>query len=166
MFYRKYWEFPVLYSIQQLLMFTQFCSISFTLPMRNFSFINLHKFQTPIQKFDFGLVKFKLESETANIQYHSYLLYFIQYNVHTSIVRTWISQWFLAKKNFYVSRIISNELITASLFIIKLSYLKCTVSTEYYSIIFNVKKCALCLIKYSMSQHSAQWHLEIVKATL
>jgi hypothetical protein len=46
-------------------------------------------------------------------------LYFIEYNAHTSIVRTWISQWFLAKKiYFYFSRIISKEIIIASLFII------------------------------------------------
>ncbi len=44
---------------------------------------------------------------------------FIKYNVHTSIVRTWISQWFLAKNYFYFARIISQELIIASLFIIK-----------------------------------------------
>ncbi len=30
------------------------------------------------------------------------LLYFIEYNVHTSIVRTWISQWFLAKKIIFI----------------------------------------------------------------
>jgi hypothetical protein len=47
------------------------------------------------------------------------LPYFIEYNAHTSIVRTWISQWFLAKKYFYFSRIISKEVIIASLFIIK-----------------------------------------------
>ncbi len=29
-----------------------------------------------------------------------------------------------------------------------LSYLPCIVHREYFSIIFNVKKCALCLIKY------------------
>jgi hypothetical protein len=44
--------------------------------------------------------------------------YFIEYNALTSIVCTWISQWFLAKKNYF-SRIISQELIIASLFIIK-----------------------------------------------
>ncbi len=31
------------------------------------------------------------------------------------------------------------------------SYLLCIVCTEYFSIIFNVKKCALYLIKYSIS---------------
>ncbi len=48
-----------------------------------------------------------------------YILYFIMYNVHTSIVRTWISQWFLAKKYSYFSKIISQKLIIASLLIIK-----------------------------------------------
>ncbi len=47
------------------------------------------------------------------------LPYFIEYNAHTSIVCTWISQWFLAKFYFYFSRIISKEIIIASLFIIK-----------------------------------------------
>ncbi len=49
-----------------------------------------------------------------------YIPYFFKYNAQTSIVRTWISQWFLAKKHyFYFSRIISQELTIASLFIIK-----------------------------------------------
>ncbi len=58
------------------------------------------------------------------------------------------------KSFFYCSRIISKELIIASLFIIKailspcLSYLPCIVHREYFSIIFNVKKCTLYLIKY------------------
>ncbi len=30
------------------------------------------------------------------------LLYFIKFNVHTSIARTWISQWFLAKKIIFI----------------------------------------------------------------
>jgi hypothetical protein len=54
------------------------------------------------------------------------------------------------KKNyFYFSRIISKEIIIASLFIIKaiFSYLPCIVHREYFSIIFNVKKCALYSIK-------------------
>jgi hypothetical protein len=46
------------------------------------------------------------------------------------------------KKNyFYFSRIISQELILASLFIIKaILNLPCIVCREYFSIIFNVKK--------------------------
>jgi len=70
--------------------------------------------------------------------------YFIEYNAHMSIVCTLISQWFLAKKNyFYFSKIISQEFIIASLFIIKailipfLSYLPCIVHRKYFSIIFN-----------------------------
>jgi hypothetical protein len=47
-----------------------------------------------------------------------YILYFIEYNVHTSKVRAWFSQRFLAKEYFYFSRI-SKELIIASLSIIK-----------------------------------------------
>jgi hypothetical protein len=59
------------------------------------------------------------QSDIQHFEAASQLLYFIQYNAHTGIVRTWISQWFLAKKNFYFSRIISQELIIGSLFIIK-----------------------------------------------
>ena len=60
-----------------------------------------------------------LSLEIGNWKFYQWP-YFIKYNVHTSIVRTWISQWFFAKKNyFYFSRIISKELIIASLFIIK-----------------------------------------------
>ncbi len=61
---------------------------------------------------------------------------------------------FRKKNNFYFSIIISKELIILSLVIIKrhlkpfLSYLPCIVCREYFSIIFNVKKCALYLIKY------------------
>ncbi len=50
----------------------------------------------------------------------SQLLYFIDYWAHTSIVRTWISQWFLAKILFYFSSIILQELIITSLFDIKI----------------------------------------------
>ncbi len=46
------------------------------------------------------------------------LPYFIEYNAHTSIVRTWISQWFLAKKLFLFFKNNLQELIIASLFII------------------------------------------------
>jgi len=55
---------------------------------------------------------------------------------------------------FYFSRLISQELIVASFFIIKAIlnpfciYLPCKVCREYFSIIFNVKKCALYSIKY------------------
>ncbi len=51
----------------------------------------------------------------------SIIPYFIEYKVHTSIARTWISWRFLAKKKyFYFSRIISKEIIIASLFILKI----------------------------------------------
>jgi hypothetical protein len=62
-----------------------------------------------------------------------------------SIVRSWISQVFLAKKYFYFGRTISQELIIASLFIIKVilnpvsATIPCIVRREYFSIIFNVK---------------------------
>ncbi len=46
--------------------------------------------------------------------------YFIKYNVHKSIVHIWISQWLLVEKiHIYFSRVISKEIIIASLFIIK-----------------------------------------------
>ncbi len=62
-----------------------------------------------------------------NSQFHVWLYnpkcapYFIEYNVHTSIVRIWVSLCFFGKNlfYFYFSRIISKELIIASLFIIK-----------------------------------------------
>ncbi len=37
-----------------------------------------------------------------------------------------------------------------------LSYLPCQVRREYFSIIFNVKKCALYSIKYSTSKRKLQ----------
>ncbi len=86
------------------------------------------------------------------------LPYFIKYNVHTRIVCTWNSQWFLAKKIFLFSRIISQDLMNPGKFIHHKSHLKaflrylpCIVRREYFSIIFNVKKCALYLIKYGIS---------------
>jgi hypothetical protein len=33
------------------------------------SFTNLHRFQTPVQKFAFGVLKFEFETETAEIKY-------------------------------------------------------------------------------------------------
>ncbi len=44
-------------------------SILFTSAMSNFAFINFHKFQTPVQKFDFGLIKFESEFKTVYFQY-------------------------------------------------------------------------------------------------
>ncbi len=84
------------------------------------------------------------------------LPYFFEYNAHTSIVRTWISQWFLTKKLFYFSRIMSQEIIIASLFIIEailnpFPILPCIVRREYFSNIFHVKKCALYSIKHGTS---------------
>ncbi len=73
-------------------------------------------------------------------------------SAHKSIVCTSNSQWFFAKKYFFLfSRIISQKLIIACLFFNKshlkpfLSYLPCI--ARYFSIIFNVKKCALYSIK-------------------
>jgi hypothetical protein len=87
--------------------------------------------------------------------------YFIEYNVHKSMVRNWILQWFLAKNYFYFSRIISQELIIASFIHHKshlktlLSYLPCIVRREYFSIIFNVNKRTLYSIKYG-THHTIQ----------
>jgi hypothetical protein len=84
------------------------------------------------------------------------LPYFIEYNAHTSIVRTWISQWFLLKKYLFLffknnfTRMNHCKFIYHKCHIKPfLSYLQCTVCREYFSIIFNVKKCALYSIKYS-----------------
>ncbi len=96
----------------------------------------------------------KLNLKAQNIHIKTQILYFIKYNGHTSIVRTWISQWFLAKKLFYFSRIISQELNHCKSIHHKnhlkpfLSYLPCIASREYFSIIFNIKKRTLYSIKY------------------
>jgi hypothetical protein len=65
----------------------------------------------------------------------------------------------LAKnKYFYFLRIISKEIIIASLYIIKakpfLTYLPSIMHMEYFSIICNVKKCTLYSIKYSTNKHT------------
>jgi hypothetical protein len=80
--------------------------------------------------------------------------YFIKYNVHKSIVRTWISQWFLAKKLFlffknnfkrkHYCKFIHHKSYLKPF----RSYLPCIVCREYFDIIFNVKKCTLYSIKY------------------
>jgi len=73
------------------------------------------------------------------------ILYFIDYNAHTSIVCTWISQWFLAKK---ILLFFKNNFtrINHCKFILHrshlkpfLSYLPCIVRREYFSIIFSAK---------------------------
>ncbi len=76
------------------------------------------------------------------------LLDFIEYYAHTSIVRTWISQWFLAKKILFFK--INFTRINHCKFNhhkshLKpfLSYLPHIVRREYFSIIFHVKKCTL-----------------------
>jgi len=82
--------------------------------------------------------------------------YFIEYIVHTSIVRTWISQWFLVKKVFLFFKNNFTRFNYCKFIPHKghlnpfLSYLPCIVCTEYFSIIFNAKKCALYSIKYSI----------------
>ncbi len=89
--------------------------------------------------------------------------YFIEYTAHTSIVCTWISQWFLVKKlilfftnNF--TRINHCKFIHHKSHLKPfLSYLPCILHREYFSIIFNVKKCTLYLIKYgNLSQFRRQ----------
>ncbi len=68
--------------------------------------------------------------------------------MHTNIVRSWISQWFLAKKNGNnFTRINHCMFIHLKPY---LSYLTCIVCWEYFSIIFNVKKCTLYSIKYGV----------------
>ncbi len=82
--------------------------------------------------------------------------YFIKYNAYTSIVRNWISQWFLATKVFLFfkntfTRINHCKFIHHKSHIKPfLSYLPCIVRREYFSIIFYLKKCALYLIKYGI----------------
>ncbi len=74
--------------------------------------------------------------------------YFIEYNAHTSIVRTWILQWFLAKKLFLFFKNNFTKIDHKSHLKPFLSYLPCIACREYFSIIFNLKKCALYSIKY------------------
>ncbi len=81
------------------------------------------------------------------------LPYFIEYNVHMSIVHTWISQWFgkklylFFKNNF--TRINHCKFIHHKSHLKPfLSYLPCIVRRKYFSIIFNVKNSALYSIKY------------------
>ncbi len=83
--------------------------------------------------------------QQATAASHEEIPYFINYNVHTSIVRTWISQWFLAK-NFFLyfnnnfTRINNCKFIHHKTHLKPfLSYLPCIVHREYFSIIFNVK---------------------------
>ncbi len=82
--------------------------------------------------------------------------YFSEYNAHTSTVRTWISQWFLEKIFFLFFKKIFTRINHCKFIHHKsnlkplLSYLPCIVRREYFSIIFNVKKCTLYSIKYSM----------------
>jgi hypothetical protein len=84
----------------------------------------------------------------------SSMLYFVEYNAHTSIVRTSISQWFL-EKNLFIYFKNNFTRINYCRFIhdkshIKplLSYLPRIVRRKYFSNIFNVKKCTLYSIKY------------------
>jgi len=80
------------------------------------------------------------------------LPYFIEYNAHTSIVRTWILQWFWAIFLFFKSNFTRTNhckfIHHKSHHKPFLSYLPCIVRRKYFSIIFNVKSCALYSIKY------------------
>ncbi len=82
------------------------------------------------------------------------LPYFIVYNMHMSIVRIWISQWFLAKQLFLFFKNNFTR-INHWKFIYHISHLKpflnylpSIVCRENFNIIFNVKKCTLYSIKY------------------
>jgi hypothetical protein len=92
-------------------------------------------------------------SQEAN-NYKIILTYFIKYNAHTSKVRTWISQLFMAKKLIlffknYFTRINNCVFINhRSHLKTSHSYLPCIVQRKYFSIIFHVKKCALYSIKH------------------
>ncbi len=79
------------------------------------------------------------------VLYRVYCAY--EYSAHLNL------QWFLAKKKyFYLSRIHHCKFIHHKSHLIPfLSYLPCIVCREYFSIIFNVKKCAICPIKYDNS---------------
>ncbi len=93
----------------------------------------------------------------------THIPYFIKYNVHMSIARTWISQWFLAKKLFLVfknnftrinpSKFYSSQKPSKTF----LRYLPCIVCREYFIIIFNVKKVCTILDKIRYSKVNAMF---------
>ena len=96
---------------------------------------------------------FKRNNHFKFIHHKSYLKPYLSYLL--CIVRTWISQWFLAKKIFFFfknnyTRINHCKFIhhKSHKIVPFLSYLPSIVHREYFSIIFNVKKCALYSIKY------------------
>jgi hypothetical protein len=92
-----------------------------------------------------------------------YLPCFIVYNAHTSIVRTWISTWFLAKKlilffkNNFRRIHHCKFILERSHLMTFFSFLPCIVRREYFSVIFNVKKCALYSIKYGKCAKNFLW---------
>ncbi len=103
-------------------------------------------------------VKMFIVWNNGTLQCQNIILYFIEFNAQMSMVRTWISQWFFAKKLFLFFKNNFTR-INHCMFIqhkshLKpfLSYLPCTVCREYFSIIFNVKKCALYSIKYGTNR--------------
>ncbi len=85
-----------------------------------------------------------------------------RYCILSSIMRTWISQWFLTKilflffKNNFTRinhcKFIHHKSCLKSF----LSYLPCKVHRQYFSIIFNVKKCVLYSIKYGKQNKNAE----------
>ncbi len=113
----------------------------------DFQFNSCRWFQTPTQKFDFGLFKFKSESEMVTVFY----LVLCAYKNGAHLNFTMI---FWQKKYFYISRLISQEFNHCKFIHHKshfepfLSYLPCIVCREYFSIILNIKQCALYLTKY------------------
>ncbi len=96
----------------------------------------------------------------GQIQNTVYIPYFIEYNVHTSKVRTWISQWIFAKKIFlfFKNNFKRNNHCKfnhdKSYLKPFLSYLPWIVHREYFSIIFNVKKYPLNSIKYGSEKYA------------
>ncbi len=86
-------------------------------------------------------------------------------------MRTWISQWFLSKNYFYF---LKNNFKRnnhwkfchhKSYLKPFLSYLPCIVCREHFSIIFDVKKCALCSIKYGTLLWKRSWCLSFCFST-
>jgi hypothetical protein len=92
-------------------------------------------------------------------KYNLYILYFIEHTVHMSIVCTpefhndfWQKILFIFFNNNF-KRINHCKFIHhKSHFKPILSYLPCIVRREYFSIILNVQKCALYLMKYRITK--------------
>ncbi len=85
---------------QKLMKFSQYLTI-FLSHFINIYLKSFRRFQNLTKIWDFMKVNNVSWSKQNFTKFLGIILYFIEYNAHISIVRTWISQWFLAKKNIF-----------------------------------------------------------------